>query len=120
MKQVIHTKNEPEVVSRIIDLLIQQGKTQTELLNYLGLHPNNFTEWKSRRKRSYLLYIDEIARYLDVSPTYLLRGEVEPTVPSKTDTAAELMDIYRQLNLEQQERLIAVARSIKSERSTEI
>lgn len=75
MKTVIHTENEPEVVSRITELLIKQGKTQTELLEALGLHRNNFTEWKAGRKRSYLFYIDEIARYFDVLPTYLLRGE---------------------------------------------
>ena len=34
MKPVIHTENEPEVVSRITELLIEQGKTQTEL--YIG------------------------------------------------------------------------------------
>lgn len=66
MKTVIHTENEPEVVSRITELLIKQGKTQTELLEALGLHRNNFTEWKAGRKRSYLFYIDEIARYFDV------------------------------------------------------
>ena len=71
MKPVNHTENEPEVVSRITELLIKQGRTQTELLEYLGLHRNNFTEWKAGRKRSYLLYIDEIARYFDVSVVFL-------------------------------------------------
>ena len=80
MKPVLHSPSEPEVISRIIDLLIQQGKSQTDLLNYLGLNRNNFTEWKARRNRSYLMYIDEIARFFDVSPTYLLRGE-EASMP---------------------------------------
>ena len=75
MKSVIHTENEPEVISRITDLLIQRGVSQTELLSYLGLNRNNFTEWKARRNKSYLMYIDEIAKFFDVSPTYLLRGE---------------------------------------------
>ena len=110
MKPVIHTENEPEVVSRITELLIKQGKTQTELLEALGLHRNNFTEWKAGRKRSYLLYIDEIARYFDVSPTYLLRGGEEDEGTMKLSQNEEkLIQIYRYLHPESKEKLMATA-----------
>lgn len=69
MKPVIHTETEPEIVSRITELLMQQGKTQKGLLEHLGLHRNNYSEWKAGRNKSILLYIAEIAR---LSPTYLL------------------------------------------------
>ena len=100
MKPVIHTENEPEVVSRITELLIKQGKTQTELLETLGLHRNNFTEWKAGRKRSYLLYIDEIARYFDVSPTYLLRGEEDEETMKLSKNEEKLVQMYRYLHPE--------------------
>ena len=111
MKPVIHTENEPEVVSRITELLIKQGKTQTELLEALGLHRNNFTEWKAGRKRSYLLYIDEIARYFDVSPTYLLRGEEDGTMKLSLNEE-ELIQMYRDLHPESKEKLMATAEAL--------
>lgn len=111
MKPVIHTENEPEVVSRITDLLIKQGKTQTELLEYLRLHRNNFTEWKAGRKRSYLLYIDEIARYFDVSPTYLLRGEEDGTMKLSLNEE-KLIRMYRDLHPESKEKLTATAEAL--------
>ena len=109
MKPVIHTENEPEVVSRITELLIKQGKTQTELLEALGLHRNNFTEWKAGRKRSYLLYIDEIARYFDVSPTYLLRGEEDEGTMKLSQNEEKLIQMYRYLQPESKEKLMAIA-----------
>ena len=109
MKPVIHTENEPEVVSRITELLIKQGKTQTELLEFLGLHRNNFTEWKAGRKRSYLLYIDEIARYFDISPTYLLRGEEDEGTMKLSKNEEKLIQIYRYLQPESKEKLMAIA-----------
>ena len=109
MKTVIHTENEPEVVSRITELLIKQGKTQTELLEALGLHRNNFTEWKAGRKRSYLLYIDEIARYFDISPTYLLRGEEDEGTMKLSKNEEKLIQIYRYLQPESKEKLMATA-----------
>ena len=109
MKPVIHTENEPEVVSRITDLLIKQGKTQTELLEYLGLHRNNFTEWKAGRKRSYLLYIDEIARYFGVSPTYLLRGEEDDDGMKLSKNEQDLIRLYRYLHADSKEKLMATA-----------
>lgn len=109
MKPVIHTENEPEVVSRITELLIKQGKTQTELLEALGLHRNNFTEWKAGRKRSYLLYIDEIARYFDVSPTYLLRGEEDEETMKLSQNEEKLIQMFRYLHPESKEKLMATA-----------
>ncbi|MBQ8962900.1 MAG: helix-turn-helix transcriptional regulator [Clostridia bacterium] len=109
MKPVIHTENEPEVVSRITELLIKQGKTQTELLEALGLHRNNFTAWKAGRKRSYLLYIDEIAKYFDVSQTYLLRGEEDEETMKLSQNEEKLIQMYRYLHPESKEKLMATA-----------
>ena len=108
MKPVEHRKHEPEVISRITELLIKQGKTQKDLTEHLGLNKNNFTEWKAGRKRSYLLYIDEISRYLNVSPTDLLRGE-----PELNETQMILNDITKDFNSSQNEALIEAARMIR-------
>jgi transcriptional regulator with XRE-family HTH domain len=110
MKPVEHAKNEPEVISRITDLLIEQGKTQKELVESLGLHKNNFTEWKSGRKRSYLLYIDEIAKYLNVSPTYLLRGP-----PEIDEVQIVLHEIMKGFNSSQKAKVIEAACIIRNQ-----
>ena len=108
MKSVIHTENEPEVISRITDLLIQRGVSQTELLSYLGLNRNNFTEWKARRNKSYLMYIDEIAKFFDVSPTYLLRGEEDDETSKLTKRERELLQLYRCISNDSKEKLMAI------------
>lgn len=103
MKRIAHNEAEPEVVARITELLIRKGLTQKNLLEHLGLHPNNYTEWKSGRKRSYLLYIDEIATYLDISPTFLLRGKDDD--PDEI----ELLRLYRTLDEPKRKRLLQTA-----------
>ena len=112
MKPVIHTESEPVVVSGITELLIKQGKTQMELLEALGLHRNTFTEWKAGRKRSYLLYIDEIARYFDVSPTYLFRGEEDEETMKLSKNEEKLIQMYRYLHPESKEKLMVTAEDL--------
>ena len=116
MKSVTHSPNEPEVISRIVDLLIQQGKSQTELLVYLGLNRNNLTEWKARRNRSYLMYIDEIAQFFDVTPTYLLRGEEFSQQPAQDEQMTEREQVTEQEQLTENEmHLIKSYRSLSDE-----
>lgn len=103
MKPTVHSESEPEVVARMTEMLIHKGLTQKDLLEYLGLHPNNYSEWKAGRKRSYLLYIDEIASFLNVSPTYLLRGAVDD--PDEI----ELIRLYRTLDEPKRKRLLQTA-----------
>ena len=116
MKKPSHTPSESPILSRITELLIQKGISQKQLLEQLGLKTGMYTVWKANRSDSYLKYIDQIAAFLETSPTYLLRGELEPkdTQP-EADDACELMQIYRCLNSEQKKRLIDIAHSIKGE-----
>ena len=115
MKTVNHAENEPEIISRITDLLIQRGISQTELLTYLGLNRNVFTDWKARRNKSYLMYIDEIAKYFDVSPTYLLRGEEDhetSKLTKLTKREQELLQLYRCISTDSKAKLVMTARAL--------
>ena len=107
LTSVTHSKSEPAVISRIIELLIQQEKEQKDLTDYLGLHRNNFTEWKRGGKRSYMYYIDEIARFFDVSPTFLLRG-----CDDLPEDCSELIRKFRLMNAEQKGRLLDQAEAL--------
>lgn len=63
------------VLTNILALLKEQNKKQIELMNYLGLSKNVFTEWKSNRATSYMKYLPKIAEFFGVSVDYLLGSE---------------------------------------------
>ena len=115
MKKPSHAPSESPILSRITELLIQKGISQKQLLEQLGLKTGMYTVWKANQSDSYLKYIDQIATFLETSPTYLLRGEHEPNdVPPEADSPCELMQIYRRLNPQQQKQLVDIARSIEN------
>lgn len=60
----------------ISSLLKEQGKTQKELCEFLGIKKNAFTNWKSGVNKSYVKYLPQIADFLGVSVDYLL-GKTE-------------------------------------------
>ena len=114
IKKPTHNGQENPIVSRITDLLIQKKKSQKELVEHLGLRKNTYTEWKAGRMSSYRQYIDEIASFLDVSPTYLLRGEdcnATGTMLSKQEQ--ELIKVYRHLSTESKEKIFASALALE-------
>ena len=107
IKKPTHNARENPVIGRITDLLIQKGKSQKELVEHLGLRKNTYTEWKAGRMSSYRQHIDEIASFLNVSPTYLLRGaECDATITSQEQ---ELIEAYRHLSPESKEKILASA-----------
>ncbi len=63
-------------VSRIIDELKKQHKSQKDLGDFIGVTQNVITDWKSGRIKSYTKYIHGIAEFLGVSVEYL-RGETD-------------------------------------------
>lgn len=67
-----------EVLNRIIKLLKENNKRQTELTDYLGLSKNAFTNWKIGDNTSFMKYLPKIAEFFGVSVDYLL-GRETPT-----------------------------------------
>lgn len=63
-------------IDKIVTLLKEQGKTQKDLTDYLGISKNTFTDWKGGRVKSYNKFLPQIADYLGVSVDYLL-GKTE-------------------------------------------
>lgn len=60
-----------EVLNKILSLLKEQNKKQSELTSYLGLSKNVFTNWKSGVSASYKKYLPQIAEFFNVSTDYL-------------------------------------------------
>ncbi len=64
------------MISRILNELKEQKKSQKQLAQYLGVTQNVITDWKSGRIKSYTKYLHAIADYLGVSVAYL-KGETD-------------------------------------------
>lgn len=66
-----------EVINNILDLLKKSGKNQTDLMSFLGVNRNIFTDWKAGRNKSYPKYLPQIAEFFGVSVDYLLGNTLE-------------------------------------------
>lgn len=64
-----------DTLSKILNLLKEQKKTQKQLTDYLGVGKTVFTGWKSGVNNSYLKHIGKIAEFLNVSTDYLLGSD---------------------------------------------
>ena len=60
----------------------KQGKQQKDLTDFLGIHRNVYSDWKSGKSKSYTKYLYQIASFLGTTPEYL-KGE---TNISQTNT----------------------------------
>ena len=99
-KQVRQMTDDP-VVLRIIDQLKLQGKTEKELVGYLGMANGTVSSWKFANVKSYKTYISQIAEFLNVTEEYLLEGEddVNNTI---TGREIKLIKLFRSMGNEQQ------------------
>lgn len=64
-----------EVLDKIIQLLKENKKKQTELTDYLCISKNAFTNWKNGNNTSYMKHLPKIAEFFGVSVDYLLGNE---------------------------------------------
>lgn len=64
-----------DIVNKILLMLKEQGKTQQDLTDYLGIKKSVFSSWKSGKSRSYKKYIDQIADFLQTSPSDLMEWD---------------------------------------------
>lgn len=61
-----------KTIKTIIELLKEKGLQQKDLTDYLNIHKTTFTSWKRGTSNSYLKCLPEIAKFLNVTPDYLL------------------------------------------------
>lgn len=82
----------------------------------LGISRSTHSNWKLVKNKSYLKHIDEIADFLDMSPSYLLR-EVEDGSSKgiKAAVECEMLRVLRNLSQKKQECLIQVVWILLSE-----
>ncbi len=87
------------ILNRITSLLTEKGKQHKDLIEYLKLPIGTYGNWVRGRGFSYVLYIDEIAEYLDVSVYYLLTGEDPYEHLLRKEFRADEAELLRKYNL---------------------
>ena len=99
------------VVKRISGLLLEKGKSEKELTDYLGLPPGTMSKWKYYDSKLYLKYILEICNYLETDPDYLFLGNVIPKENKNLTTVEnEMIDLFRTINERQQKCILETLR----------
>ena len=111
MKNTI-PKNSDPVLLRIIKLLNEQGKTDKEFNEGIGLANGTLYQWKNGHNRTaHYLYIKPICEYLQTTPNYLFYGMDKIDINKElTSQENELIQMYRNADSEKQDCIIQVMR----------
>ena len=96
-----------EVFDRIDALMKSQGKHYKALNDYLNLGKKTYDNWKNGRSTTYLNHLNEIAKFLDVTPNYLLNGIDEKAELSNV-LEIEMLRLFRALDEANQKWLLEV------------
>ena len=108
--------NNDPIFLRILDLMEKQRKGNKEITKALGLANGIFSQWKNDEKRkSYLSRIDDIAYFLETTPTYLLRGEFAEKEISTSAQEVNLLNMYRKLSDEKKNCIDEILRIFSEE-----
>ncbi|MBP2663536.1 MAG: Bacteriophage repressor helix-turn-helix domain [Firmicutes bacterium] len=78
-----------KICERIFDLLPNKRGEQAKLAIFLGIRPNTISDWKAKKIDPSPNLIPAIARYLNVSVSYLLTGEENEIVTNSTIVKGE-------------------------------
>lgn len=103
-----------EVLHKIIKLLKDNKKKQSDLTTYLGLSKNAFTNWKIGDNESYKKYLPEIAEFFGVSTDYLA-GRETPTAENNF-TYAMYNELTHDLSQEKIEQLKQYAEFLRTQK----
>lgn len=88
---------------RLNNVCQKKGTTVTGLLKKIGLSTNNVTRWKEGKSSSFDV-IPLLASELEVSTDFLLLGK--ETADDLSPTEKELLDSFRKLSSNDQQRII--------------
>ena len=110
MRQAKRELTDDPVLLSILELLNEKGRTEKDMVEYLGLGNGAFVHWKYDNHKSFQLHTSKMAKYLGVTPNYLLSGRDEDI---NTDTLSvseiKLIRLYRQMQFQQKECLMQTA-----------
>ena len=105
-------KSNDEVYNRIILLMQENGITQAELADHLGVQRATLASWRNNKKRSYLKYIDSIAEYFGVTYDFILHGSQALDHNHLTPDEKTIISKYRSLSMEERSLLLKIINAI--------
>lgn len=129
-----------DILNRIIDLLISQGKEQQHLADYLGLKKSVVTDWKNNKSHSYTKYLTQIAsffnvpvnafycdyeeflqyRNLNLTSSKTEISDFDKAYPKNSDTTAnELLQAYCALSLKDKAKALTYVCQLAENQETE-
>lgn len=94
------------ILNKIITLLKEQGKSQKELCEYLGIKQQAFTNWKGGNNTAYMKHLPQIAKFLDVSVDYLLEEENAAST-SRSETLPDILYRFPELSDDRKKEVLA-------------
>ena len=109
---------EDETVTRIEALMREKGIPERVTILDLGLNSNSIPRWRYENSKSHLKKIREIADYLGVTVAFLLEGDCEIAEHVLTDKETVMVKLYRNIATEQQDALVALLKTMVSEKGT--
>ncbi len=92
------------IMLRILKLLDEGQITRKELLKKAGISPSVFSRWAAGTSSTYMMHMDDLARALGVTTTYLLHGSEEEAREGEqwTITPAEYQIVLKMRRLPEQ------------------
>lgn len=100
-----------DTVDRLFALVDGKYREQKDFAAEIGVAPARVSEWRKRKRQSYVKYLPQIAAALGTTTEYLLTGET-----ARPQEGDELMKAYHGLNAENQEKAreyIAMLRALQ-------
>ncbi len=85
------------VIERMLGLIREQGKTENELADYIGLSDSAMSRWKYDGSCYYAKYIYEICKFLETTPNYLFFGPYDDEERLSLKEK-EMLRMYRSLD----------------------
>ena len=114
MRKPTKKLTDDEIVLRIMQCLKSQGKTEKELIDAIGLANGTFTAWKYKHGKSFMLHLDDIADYLDVTSDYLIKGiDEDVNMEVMTGNEIQLIKMFREIDYSRQNLLLQMAECLK-------
>lgn len=85
------------VFDNIVNELHKSKKTQKDLMDFLNISKNVFTDWKSGKNKSYMKHLPKIAEFFGISVDKLTqtteqKNKADPKGPLLTENQQKLYD----------------------------
>ena len=95
----LHKQDNEAIRGRILNLLSESGKKDSELEEFLGIGRGRVAHWRYEKNVTFLQFIVPICEFFETNTSYLFYGIDETSPPKEMDQLSpnetELIRMYR-------------------------